>query len=78
MNHPQLPLGLALRDSARFDGFFPGPNREAIDSLRLAAAGQGESLVYVAGPAGCCRPPAIMQPATGVPAPTCPCSSCSN
>jgi DnaA family protein len=52
MNHPQLPLGLALRDSARFDGFFPGPNREAIDSLRLAAAGQGESLLFVAGPAG--------------------------
>ena len=52
MNNPQLPLGLELRDSARFDGFFAGPNREAVDSLRLAAAGQGESLVYIAGPAG--------------------------
>ena len=52
MNNPQLPLGLELRDSARFDGFFAGPNREAVDSLRLAAAGQGESLVYLAGPAG--------------------------
>lgn len=52
MNNPQLPLGLALRDSARFDGFFPGPNREAVDSLQLAAAGQGESLVFIAGPAG--------------------------
>ena len=52
MNNPQLPLGLELRDSARFDGFFAGPNREAVDSLRLAAVGQGESLVYIAGPAG--------------------------
>ena len=52
MNNPQLPLGLELRDSARFDGFFAGPNREAVDSLLLAAAGQGESLVYIAGPAG--------------------------
>lgn len=52
MNNPQLPLGLELRDSARFDGFFPGPNREAVDSLRLAAAGQGERLVFIAGPAG--------------------------
>ena len=52
MNNPQLPLGLALRDSARFEGFFPGPNREAVDSLRQAAAGQGELLAYIAGPAG--------------------------
>ena len=52
MNNPQLPLGLELRDSARFDGFFAGPNREAVDSLRLAAVGPGESLVYIAGPAG--------------------------
>ena len=52
MNNPQLPLGLALRDSARFDSFFPGQNREALDSVRLAAAGQGESLVFLAGPAG--------------------------
>ena len=52
MNNPQLPLGLALRDSARFESFFAGPNREAIECLRLAAAGQGERLVYIAGPAG--------------------------
>ena len=52
MNNPQLPLGLALRDSARFDSFFAGPNREAVECLRLAAAGEGESLAYIAGPAG--------------------------
>jgi DnaA family protein len=52
MNNPQLPLGLALRDGARFDSFFPGPNREALDSVQLAASGQGESLVFLTGPAG--------------------------
>jgi len=52
MNNPQLPLGLALRDSARFDSFFPGQNREAVASLQAAAQGTGESLVYIAAPAG--------------------------
>jgi DnaA family protein len=52
MNNPQLPLGLALRDSARFDGYYAGPNREAVDSLRRAATGQGEALVYLAGQPG--------------------------
>jgi DnaA family protein len=50
--HPQLPLGLALKDSARFGSYFPGQNREAVQGLRSAAAGRGESLVYIAGPAG--------------------------
>jgi DnaA family protein len=52
MNNPQLPLGLALRDSARFDSFFPGQNREAVASLQAAARGTGESLIYIAAPAG--------------------------
>jgi len=52
MNNPQLPLGLALRDSARFDSFFPGQNREAVASLQTAARGEGESLIYIAAPAG--------------------------
>jgi DnaA family protein len=52
MNNPQLPLGLALRDSARFDSFFPGQNREAVASLQAAARGEGESLIYIAAPAG--------------------------
>ncbi len=52
MNNPQLPLGLALRDSARFDSFFPGQNREAVASLQAAAQGTGEPLVYIAAPAG--------------------------
>jgi DnaA family protein len=53
MNHnPQLPLGLALQDSARFDSYFPGLNREVVQQLQLAAAGKGENLVYVAGARG--------------------------
>jgi len=52
MNNPQLPLGLALRDSARFDSFFSGQNREAVASLQAAARGAGESLIFIAAPAG--------------------------
>lgn len=52
MNHPQLPLALTLRDSARFDGYFPGENREVVRALELAAEGRGESLIYIAGAAG--------------------------
>ena len=50
--NPQLPLGLALQDSARFDSYFPGLNREAVQQLQLAASGKGEKLVYVAGARG--------------------------
>jgi DnaA-homolog protein len=52
MNNPQLPLGLALRDSARFESFIPGLNREAVASLQAAARGEGESLIYIAAPVG--------------------------
>ena len=51
-SNPQLPLGLALQDSARFDSYFPGLNREAVSQLQLAASGTGEKLVYVAGARG--------------------------
>ena len=52
MQHPQLPLGLKLRDSARFASYFPGRNQEAVDSLRLSAQGGGKSLIYLAGTPG--------------------------
>jgi len=52
MNHPQLPLALTLRNSARFDSYFPGENREVVSGLELAAEGRGESLIYLAGAAG--------------------------
>ena len=51
-SHPQLPLGLALRDSARFSSFFPGQNLEAVEGLKQSATGKGEPLVYVAGATG--------------------------
>lgn len=51
-SHPQLPLGLALDDSARFNSFFPGQNLEVLQGLQMSAAGRGEALVYVAGAAG--------------------------
>ncbi|NOR41271.1 MAG: DnaA regulatory inactivator Hda, partial [Gammaproteobacteria bacterium] len=52
MNNPQLPLGLALKDSARFDSYFPGKNQEAVQGLQAAAAGSGEALIFVAGQTG--------------------------
>lgn len=52
MSHPQLPLALALRDSARFASYFPGPNAEIVHSLQALAAGEGESLVFLSGTGG--------------------------
>ena len=52
MKNPQLPLGLSLRDAARFDGFSPGQNEEVFQNLQLSAEGSGESLVYIAGADG--------------------------
>jgi DnaA family protein len=51
-SHPQLPLGLALRDSARFNSFYPGQNLETVHGLQLSATGRGEPLVYVVGSRG--------------------------
>jgi len=50
--HPQLPLGLALRDSARFNSFYAGQNLETVQGLQQAARGQGEAFIYVVAPAG--------------------------
>ena len=52
MNNPQLPLGLSLREAARFESFFPGQNRELFQGLQLAAEGKGEPLLYIAGADG--------------------------
>jgi hypothetical protein len=53
-SNPQLPLGLALKDSARFESYFPGQNGELVQHLQGAATGDGERLVYIAGPSGSC------------------------
>lgn len=52
IEHPQLPLGLSLRNSARFESFYPGPNREAVAALQAVAAGSGEQLVFLSGQTG--------------------------
>ena len=52
IEHPQLPLGLSLRNSARFESYYPGPNREAVATLTTAAAGGGEPLVFIAAQTG--------------------------
>lgn len=49
---PQLPLGLALRDSARFESFYNGPNAELVTTLQAAAQGQGEPFLYITGGTG--------------------------
>jgi len=51
-SNPQLPLGLVLKDSARFESYFPGLNNELLQHLQLAASGDGERLVYLAGAPG--------------------------
>jgi DnaA family protein len=52
VEHPQLPLGLSLRDSARFVSYFAGDNGEAVAALQSVADGSGESLLYLAGQRG--------------------------
>ncbi len=51
-SNPQLPLGLSLRDGARFNSFFPGRNLEALNALQAVASGSGESLLYLVGSTG--------------------------
>ena len=51
-SNPQLPLGLALKDSARFESYFAGLNDELVQHLQTAASGNGERLVYIAGAPG--------------------------
>jgi DnaA family protein len=52
MSNPQLPLGLILREGARFGSYFPGHNREVVAALQLAATGTGEPFICLVGPAG--------------------------
>ena len=52
VEHPQLPLGLALRDSARFGSYYAGDNGEAVAALQSVADGRTDSPVYLAGQPG--------------------------
>ena len=48
----QLPLGLSLRDSARFESFYSGPNREVKQALRRCAEGSERGPVFIWGAPG--------------------------
>ncbi|HKK13997.1 MAG TPA: DnaA regulatory inactivator Hda [Gammaproteobacteria bacterium] len=49
---PQLPLGLTLNDSARFDNFHAGPNAELVEALRQCAGGDCGAVLYLWGRRG--------------------------
>lgn len=48
----QLVLGIAPRDDATFENFYPANNAQAIIELRLLAEGRGEHFIYLWGNAG--------------------------
>ena len=49
----QLPLGLRLKQSARFSNFVAGPNEELLEQLQQSARGCGEPFVLCWGSTGC-------------------------
>ena len=49
----QLPLGVRLPDPAVFASFVPEANTEALAHVRRLADGEGGSLTWLCGPAGC-------------------------
>lgn len=50
----QLPLGVTLRERARFDTFFEGENRQLLARLRSLAGG-ARGIVWIHGSPGCGR-----------------------
>src|SRR5262245_8347462 len=48
----QLPLGVQLGVSLRFDTFAPGVNAETVEALRRLAEGAARAPVWIYGPAG--------------------------
>jgi DnaA family protein len=48
----QLPLAMRLRERAVFESFVPGPNLEAVESLRAVAAGRVTGVAWLSGTAG--------------------------
>ena len=56
MNPPvQLPLGISLREEARFENFILGENGLLCQSLKASAQGDGDQVVYLWGSEGCGR-----------------------
>ena len=52
MQPVQLPLGIRLREDATFEGYYPGPNHEAVEVLRAGTKGPGATPVYLWGAKG--------------------------
>jgi DnaA family protein len=50
--HPQLPLGVRLREVATFANYFPGRNGEPVRLLQDGAVTERERFVYLWGPRG--------------------------
>lgn len=48
----QLPLGISLREEARFENFILGENGLLCAALKASASGEGDSMVYVWGQSG--------------------------
>lgn len=48
----QLPLGISLRDDARFENFQAGDNGLVCQMLRQSAEGEGEQFLYLWGSSG--------------------------
>lgn len=51
MSH-QLPLALSLQHAPGLDDFIVGANRTLIEALRHGLDGDGERVIFIAGPAG--------------------------
>jgi DnaA family protein len=48
----QLPLGLRLRDAARFESYVPGPNAQAVAALERAVSPGARRVLWLWGRAG--------------------------
>ena len=49
----QLPLEVRLADYAVFESFFPGPNAEAVQTLRSVATDGRAEFIWIWGAPGC-------------------------
>ena len=47
--HPQLPLGISLRDTATFENYYPVGNELVLQALQQG----NDKMLYLWGPAGC-------------------------
>ena len=55
VKHPQLPLGIGLKDSATFDNFYAAGNELVLQALQQG----NDRMVYLWGPPGCGKTPLL-------------------